>query len=124
MVIAGEHLHRIKPSRFEILDDLCKRVRSLFTPSHPEKGVPDMFRVGRTTESHKPALDSSVSRKAFGGDASLFRRAQCPALCPALKVRVLNVSEKKRVPGQHFGFAVDRIVPVKLAHKSHRLLVG
>src|ERR1051325_9172485 len=65
-----------------------------------------MFRICRTTESHKSTFDSSISWEAFGGDASLLCRMQGPALGPFLEIRILNVSEKERIPRQHVRFLV------------------
>ena len=67
------------------------------TPFHPEKGVADMFRIGRTTQSHVPSLDPAVSRKTFGCDRALFCGMQCPTLSPFLEIRILDVGEKERV---------------------------
>ena len=82
-----------------------------------------MFRVGRATESHVASLDSAVAGKTPGGDAPFFGGMHRPTLGPFLEIRILYVSEKERVPGQHCGFPFDGIVPVQLAHKSHCFLI-
>ena len=74
-------------------------------------------------QPHVSSLDPAVSRKTFHCDASFFGGMQGPTLGSVLEIPVLYVGEKERVPGEHFGFAVNGVVPVQPAHKSHRFFV-
>ena len=82
-----------------------------------------MFRIGWTPQSHVPPLDSSVSRKAFGGDTAFLGRTQRPIFSSLLEIRVLDVSEEEPVPRQQVCSALDGVMSIKLPHEPHGFLI-
>src|SRR5207247_9731388 len=64
-VVASKHLHRIQPSRLEILDGLCKRIGPLRAALHPQELVADRIAITRIA-----SLDSAVTGDTSGGAAS------------------------------------------------------
>ena len=94
VVIADEHFKGVKPARLQVFDGLGEGVWSFLVTFHPEEAVPDVFGVGGAAESHVSAFDPAVSRKAFGGNGTVFSRMEGPTVGAVFEVGVLNVRQE------------------------------